>query len=158
MIRKIKEGKGNNMENLTYKLKILNGDAVIPTKGSCESAGLDLYATDESVTIMPNQTLFLHTGIAITPPAGYFGAVFARSGLACKRGLRPANCVGVIDYDYTGEIMVALHNDSSNIEHVKKGDRIAQLVFLPYINTRAELVDVLNPTERGAGGFASTGY
>ena len=145
------------MNTLTYKLKMLNKNAVIPTKGSVESAGLDLY-TVEDATVMPNQTVFLHTGLAITPPEGYFGAIYARSGMACKRGLRPANCTGICDNDYTGEYIVALHNDSNNIEHIKKGDRIAQLVFLPYVKTQCELVDDLNTTDRGNGGFGSTGW
>lgn len=136
--------------------KKLKEDAVIPTQGSSFAAGYDLYSTDE-VDIRPGCSEPIGTGLAITPPEGYFGAIFARSGMACKRGLRPANCVGVCDEDYTGEYIVCLRNDSDYMQAIHKGDRIAQLVFLPYISVEFEEVDELNPTERGAGGFGSTG-
>ena len=118
-----------------------------------------MYACiDSPVEISPGETVKIGTGIAITPLAGYFGAIFARSGLATKQGLRPANCVGVCDEDYTGEYIVAIHNDSEFGRIIYNGDRIAQLVFLPYIeDIGIEIVDDLESTERGAGGFGSTG-
>ena len=141
------------------KIKLLRDGAQIPTLGSDKAAGLDMYACiDSPVEIGPGETVKIGTGIAITPPAGYFGAIFARSGLATKQGLRPANCVGVADQDYTGEYIVALHNDSEFGRIIYNGDRIAQLVFLPYIeDIGIEIVDDLESTERGAGGFGSTG-
>jgi dUTP pyrophosphatase len=133
-------------------------DAKIPTRGSNLAAGYDLYAACEStVEIMPHETKMIGTGLSIQPPSGYFGAIFARSGLAAKRGLRPANCVGVCDEDYTGEYIVALHNDSNDVCSIHSGDRIAQLVFMPYISVDFEEVDSLNLTTRGSGGFGSTG-
>lgn len=133
--------------------------AVVPSRGSDLAAGYDLYACMEqaSTTIQPHKTVKVGTGLSIQPPNGYFGAIFARSGLATKQGLRPANCVGVCDEDYTGEYIVALHNDSEYPWEVNNGDRIAQLVFLPYLNVEFEEVDALNETTRGAGGFGSTG-
>ena len=141
------------------KIKLLRDGAQIPTLGSDKAAGLDMYACiDSPVEISPGETVKIGTGIAITPPAGYFGAIFARSGLATKQGLRPANCVGVCDEDYTGEYIVAIHNDSEFGRIIYNGDRIAQLVFLPYIeDIGIEIVDDLESTERGAGGFGSTG-
>ena len=141
------------------KIKLLRDGAQIPTLGSDKAAGLDMYACiDSPVEISPGETVKIGTGIAITPPAGYFGAIFARSGLATKQGLRPANCVGVCDEDYTGEYIVAIHNDSEFGRIIYNGDRIAQLVFLPYIeDISIEIVDDLESTERGAGGFGSTG-
>lgn len=140
----------------TVKIKKLTDTAIIPTKGSAKAAGYDLYS-DETIGIEPGTCVKISTGLAITPPKGYFGAVFARSGLASKQGLRPANCVGVCDEDYTGEYMVALYNDSSETQMIQKGERIAQLVFLPYINVDFEEVEELEKTDRGAGGFGSTG-
>lgn len=140
----------------------LNPKAHIPTQGSKMAAGYDLYACipgDEKsfVHISPHSTVKIGTGLAIQPPNGYFGAIFARSGLATKQGLRPANCVGVADYDYTGEYMVALYNDTNEKRIVHHGDRIAQLVFLPYADEEFVEVENLNETERGDGGFGSTG-
>ena len=140
------------------KIKKLNNNAIIPTRGSKEAAGFDLYACiDEPVTIQPHETVKINTGLAIEPPKGYFGAIFARSGLAIKSGLRPANCVGVCDEDYTGEYIVALHNDTDHDQIINSNDRIAQLVFLPYINVDFCEVEELRNTERGCGGFGSTG-
>lgn len=140
------------------KIKKLREKAIIPTKGSNKAAGYDLYACcDGAIIIEPYKTEKISTGLAIQPPKGYFGAIFARSGLATKNGLRPANCIGVCDEDYTGEYIVALHNDSSSIRAINSGDRIAQLVFLPYTNTDFNEVDELDNTERGDGGFGSTG-
>lgn len=142
------------------KIKKLNENAVIPTRGSEYAAGYDLYAcmdSNESILIKPHQTVKIHTGIAMKLPAGYFGAVFARSGVATKRGLRPANCVGVCDEDYIGEVIVALHNDSNIERMVVGGERIAQYVVIPYQTVAFTEVDELEETERGAGGFGSTG-
>ena len=138
------------------KIKLLSDKATIPTRGSEEAAGWDLYAA-ESVIILPHTTAKISTDIAIEIPAGYFGAVFARSGLATKQGLRPANCVGVIDSDYRGPIIVALHNDSNETRFVSGGDRIAQLVFIPYSSWDWEVVDELSDTDRNTSGFGSTG-
>ena len=136
----------------------LKENATIPTQGSKYAAGYDLYAClDEDITIVPGEVRKIGTGIAITPPEGTFGAIYARSGLATKSGLRPANCVGVADYDYTGEYIVPLRNDD-NVPHlIKNGDRIAQLVFAPYLAIEFEEVNELKPTKRGSGGFGSTG-
>lgn len=133
-------------------------DAKIPTRGSDFAAGYDLYAACESlVEIMPHETKMIGTGLRIQPPPGYFGAIFARSGLATKQGLRPSNCVGVCDEDYTGEYIVALHNDSNEVRAIHSGDRIAQLVFLPYLTVEFEEVNALDDTTRGYGSFGSTG-
>lgn len=143
---------------MEVKIKKLKDNAILPTKGSKEAAGYDLYACcNETVIINPYKTEKIGTGLVIQPPEGYFGAIFARSGLATKNGLRPANCVGVCDEDYIGEYIVALHNDSSSIHAVNSGDRIAQLVFLPYINVTFCETDNFDDTERGDGGFGSTG-
>ncbi len=140
-------------------IKKLRPGAVLPTSGSAGSAGSDLYACIEagSVVIPPHETVMVGTGISAAIPEGYFGAVFARSGLAAKQGLRPANCVGVCDADYRGEYIVALHNDSGEARVINHGDRIAQLVVLPYMSCEFEEADSLSQTERGEGGFGSTG-
>lgn len=136
----------------------LNPNAHTPTRGSGYAAGYDLYAcTNAECKAYPGETIKVGTGIAIQPPDGYFGAIFARSGLAAKQGLRPANCVGVCDEDYTGEYIVAIYNDSNEVRHINNGDRIAQLVFLPYLNVEFEEVDALDVTLRGSDGFGSTG-
>ena len=130
----------------------------MPSKGSPQAAGYDLSAcVDEPVTIPPHETVKIGTGLAICPPKGYFGAIFARSGLATKQGLRPANCTGICDEDYRGEYIVAIHNDSNEPKTISNGDRIAQLIFLPYLNYDFFEVEDLGKTERGAGGFGSTG-
>ena len=141
---------------MEIKIKKLYEDSQIPTRGSEYAAGYDLYAY-EGATIKPHETAKIGTGVAIQPPKDTFGAVFARSGLATKQGLRPANCVGVCDYDYTGEYIVALHNDSNEERTIEAGERIGQVVFIPYVNVRFVEVDELEETERGAGGFGSTG-
>ena len=142
-------------------IKLLNDTATIPTFGSADAAGCDLYANlspDEgSVTIAPGTTYLVKTGIAMEIPKGYAGFIYARSGLASKRGLRPANCVGVIDSDYRGEIMVALHNDSQVEQMVNHGERVAQMVIGPYLRPEFVAVSELDNTERGAGGFGHTG-
>lgn len=143
---------------MDVKIKKLNPNAHIPTAGSDKAAGYDLYACiEEAIEIQPQKMVKIGTGIAITPPEGYFGAIFARSGLATKRGLRPTNCVGVCDEDYIGEYIVGLYNDSNLVQTVEPGERIAQLVFLPYISVNMIEVDELKETERGDGGFGSTG-
>ena len=131
-------------------------NAVVPTYGTEFSAGADLYSVSEA-TIMPGETAFLGTGIATAIPVGLVGLIYARSGMACKRNLAPANKVGVIDSDYRGEIKVALHNHGNTPQTVSKGERIAQLVIAPYIRADYEVVDVLDETVRGEGGFGSTG-
>ena len=145
---------------MEIKIKKLYKDAITPTRGSEEAAGYDLYAClggFEECKISPNTTMKIGTGIAAEIPNGYFGAVFARSGLATKKGLRPANCVGVVDSDYRGEIMVALHNDDKEPQTIQAYERIAQLVILPYLNVSFTEVNELSDTERGEGGFGSTG-
>lgn len=134
----------------------LNGEAKLPVYGSPFAAGADLFACGEE-TVGAGETKFIHTGIAIELPAGTVGLVYARSGLACKQDLAPANKVGVIDCDYRGEIMVALHNHGKETRMVKSGDRIAQLVITPYYEGEFSLCDSLSETVRGAGGFGSTG-
>lgn len=139
-------------------IKKLNDKAIIPTYGTEYAAGADLYACmDEAVVINPGETHFVKTGLAMEIPVGYAGLIYARSGLACKKGLAPANKVGVIDSDYRGEIMVALHNHSCEPVTVESGERIAQLVITPYITAAFHQVDELDDTERGEGGFGSTG-
>ena len=139
-------------------VKRLDPRAKLPAYGTDLSAGADLSAClDEPVTIQPGQTAFLPTGLAIAVPRGYAGLVFARSGLGCKRGLAPANKVGVVDADYRGEIMVALHNHSGEMQSVASGERIAQLVVAPFLRAEFREADELSETVRGEGGFGSTG-
>ena len=140
------------------QIKLLNDLAKIPTRGSEYAAGYDLYAaTSEDIIIRPHETVKIGTGISIAIPSFLFGAIFARSGIATKQGLRPANCIGIIDSDYRGEIIVALHNDSNEDQIVPAGSRIAQLVLIEYWEANFEVVDELNSTERAEGGFGSTG-
>ena len=139
-------------------IKKLNDNARLPTYGSEFAAGADLYAClDADVTIAPAETLLIHTGLAMEIPTGLVGLIYARSGLASKKGLAPANKVGVIDSDYRGEIMVALHNHSTEPRTISDGERIAQIVFAPYYTAEFNLVDELGDTSRGTGGFGSTG-
>lgn len=143
---------------MDVRFKRLNDLAKIPTRGSKFSAGYDLYAaTDKDVQIPPHATVKIGTGLAMELPVGWFGAIFARSGIATKRGLRPANCVGVCDCDYLGEYIVALHNDSNDTMTIQAGERIAQLVILPCQDIDFKEVDELHDTDRGIGGFGSTG-
>lgn len=143
---------------MKVRIKLLTDGAVVPTYGTEFSAGADLYAIGgEDITVEPHSTVMVHTGIAAEIPTGYVGLVYARSGLATKRSLAPANKVGVIDSDYRGEIMVALHNHSDVPQTISGGERIAQLVIAPYIKAEFETADALEDTERGAGGFGSTG-
>ena len=140
------------MTKFDVNIKKLNENAVIPTYGTEYAAGADLYACmDEAVTINPGETAFIKTGLAMEVPVGYAGLIYARSGLACKKGLAPANKVGVIDSDYRGEIMVALHNHSNEAVLVESGERIAQLVITPYIVAAFNQVDELEDTVRGEG-------
>ena len=142
----------------TIKIKKLNEKAIIPTRGSKYAAGWDLYAcVNELITIPAHSTVKIGTGLAIEIPHGYFGAIFARSGLATKEGLRPANCTGVCDEDYRGEYVVALHNDTDEERIIEPNERIAQLVILPYLPVEFKEVDELSDTDRGLGGFGSTG-
>ena len=144
--------------NTQVNIKKLNENATIPTYGTEFSAGADLYACMENaITINPNKTEFIKTGIALEVPVGYAGLIYARSGLACKKGLAPANKVGVIDADYRGEIMVALHNHSDEAVTVEPNERIAQLVITPFITAVFNEVNELSDTVRGEGGFGSTG-
>ncbi len=139
-------------------VKQLRPGAQLPTAGSRYAAGYDLHAClDAPVEIPPHSTAKIGTGLAIAVPEGWFGAIFARSGLATKQGLRPANCVGVCDSDYRGEYIIALYNDSDAVRTVSPGDRIAQLVLLPCMTAEFESADALPDTERSAGGFGSTG-
>lgn len=139
-------------------LKKLRPGAIIPSRGSSEAAGYDLYACiDTDTVILPGETKIIGTGLSAAIPDGWFGACFARSGLAAKEGLRPANCVGVVDSDYRGEFLIALHNDSSEPRTVKNGERIAQLVILPYLAVTFRETDELPQSARGSGGFGSTG-
>ena len=144
--------------NFKMKIKKLNDRAIVPTYASAFAAGADLYACEESeITIAPGETRLIHTGIALEIPQGYVGLIYARSGLSTKRGLAPANKVGVIDCDYRGEIMVALYNQSGAEQTLAVGERIAQIVFTKYDTAEFDVVDELDLTERGAGGFGSTG-
>ncbi len=140
------------------KIKKLKPNAIIPTYGSQYAAGADLYAALETdVTINSGETLLIPTGISMEIPVGFAGLIYARSGIASKRGLAPANKVGVIDSDYRGEVMVALHNHSNIPQTVAKDERIAQLVIAPFLTAEFNEVDELDSTERGEGGFGSTG-
>lgn len=144
--------------NTIVKLKKLTPNAIIPTYGTAQSAGADLYSgMEQPVTIEPGKTEFIHTGITIAIPEGLVGLVYARSGMACKKGIAPANKVGVIDADYRGEIMVALYNHGNEAVTVEPGDRIAQLVLTPFITAAFDEADFLDETDRGNGGFGSTG-
>ncbi len=139
-------------------VKKLDERAVLPTYGSEFSAGADLYAVaDGDITFQPNETKFVRTGLAMEIPEGYAGLIYARSGLACKRGLAPANKVGVVDSDYRGEVMVALHNHSAVEQTISAGERIAQLVVTPFLKATFTEAEELNETVRGEGGFGSTG-
>ncbi len=143
------------------KIKKLNPNATLPKYSSEYAAGADLYACidegEREILIAPSEAKLIHTGIAMEIPCGFVGLVYARSGLATKRGLAPSNKVGVIDCDYRGELMVSLYNQSSETQRVEHGERIAQLVITPYITVEFEEVEELSDTVRGEGGFGSTG-
>ena len=144
---------------MKLRIKKLNENAVIPTYGSDYSAGADLYALldRDKIEIPPHETVLVHTGLSFEIPEGYVGLVYARSGLATKRGLAPANKVGVIDADYRGEVMVSLHNHSNILQEIDNGERIAQIVIAPFLKVEFEESDELSDTVRGEGGFGSTG-
>lgn len=151
---------------IDVKVKRLSDTAILPTYGSDKAACIDLYAdlyhgdfqdTPRNIAIPPNSTVKIGTGFSFQPPEGYCGLIFARSGIATKYGLAPANKVGVCDEDYTGEYIVALHNDSSFVQYVKHGERIAQLMFVPYEQANLIEVNELDETKRGNGGFGSSG-
>lgn len=140
------------------RVKCLRANAMLPSYGSVEAAGADLYAClEQDVVIRPGETVFIPTGLAMEVPKGYAGLIYARSGLACKRGLAPANKVGVVDSDYRGEFMVALHNHGSQDQSVCHGERIAQLVITPVFTPGFTWADELTDTQRASGGFGSTG-
>ncbi len=140
------------------RVKQLRPGAMLPAYGTAEAAGADLYAClEEAVTIQPGQTAFIPTGIALEVPRGCAGLVYARSGMACKRGLAPANKVGVVDSDYRGEILVALYNHGQQPQRVEHGERVAQFIITPVLTPAYELAQELSDTARNTGGFGSTG-
>ena len=143
---------------MKIKYSVLNENAHVPTRGSEYAAGYDLYACLDCdvIIIQPHTTVKIGTGLSFELPDNYYGAIYARSGLASKSGLRPANCVGVCDSDYRGEYIVAIHNDTNEEQMIKNGDRIAQLVICPYLAVEFEESE-LSETKRGANGFGSTG-
>lgn len=140
------------------KVKKLKENAIMPTYGSAEAAGADLYAClSEPISIVPGASMFVPTGLSMELPKGYAGLIYARSGLACKRGLAPANKVGVVDSDYRGEFMIVLHNHGDATQIIEHGERIAQLVITPIVTPGFEEVSELTDTARAGGGFGSTG-
>lgn len=143
----------------TVRFKKLDERAVTPSYGSAYAGGADLYAVVDggTLTVAPHQTVFIHTGLSMAIPVGFVGLIYARSGTACKRGLAPANKVGVIDSDYRGEIMVALHNHSEEPQTIEHRERIAQLVITPFLTAQFAESETLDDTARGDGGFGSTG-
>lgn len=142
----------------SIRVKILREGAVLPTYGTAEAAGADLYAClEKEITIEPGMTAFVPTGIALEVPRGCAGLIYARSGMACKRGLAPANKVGVVDSDYRGEILVALHNHGQQSQTIANGERVAQFLITPVLTPAYEAVEELSDTVRSIGGFGSTG-
>ena len=143
---------------MLIKVQKVNPDACLPARGSREAAGYDLYACLQApVEIPPHETRTIDTGLRFELPEGYFAGIFARSGIATREGLRPANCVGICDSDYRGNYMVALHNDSDAVRVVLPREKIAQMVVIPFLSLEFELTEELSKTDRGAGGFGSTG-
>jgi dUTP pyrophosphatase len=143
---------------MKINIKRLSETAKLPERGSAYAAGYDLFADlQEEVVIKPHETYMINTGVAMEIPEGYWGGVFARSGLSAKEGLRPANCVGVVDADYRGPVCVALHNDGEVSRTVVPGQKVAQLVVVPFLAVEFDEVEELSDTVRGAGGFGSTG-
>ena len=139
-------------------IKKLRKSAQLPTYGTPSSAGADLYADiEEDITVLPHQTVKIPTGLALELPEGFAGLIFARSSLGTKKGLAPANKVGVIDPDYRGEVLVMLHNHSNSAQTVSRGERVAQLMIVPYLKVRFIEKETLSETSRGEGGFGSTG-
>ncbi len=146
------------MQKIQLKVKKLLPEAKLPAYGSEFAAGADLYALSENpIRIAPQETAIVHTGLAVEIPEGYVGLVFARSGLATKKGLAPANKVGVIDSDYRGELRVALYNHTKYVQTVEPFERVAQFVIMPYVAAQFEETEELSDTVRGEGGFGSTG-
>ena len=143
---------------MKMNVKKLTETAMLPERGSDYAAGYDLFAdVKEVLEINAHTTAMIPTGLAMEIPEGYFGGIFARSGLASKESLRPANCVGVVDADYRGEVKVALHNDSDEVRKIVPGQKVAQLVIVPFLSVEFDEVENLSDTVRGAGGFGSTG-
>lgn len=148
---------------LNLKIKKLSTTAKVPTKAHETDAGYDIYAdalsfcSDGEIFIPPHETVKIPTGFATNIPHGYWGAIFARSGIATKQGLRPANCVSVIDEPYTGEWLVPIHNDTNEMQIIYHGDRIAQFILLPYFKINLIEVNELDSTDRGSSGFGSSG-
>ena len=143
---------------MRINIKKLSATARLPERGSAYAAGYDLFADmQESVEIQPHTTYMVNTGVAVELPEGYWGGIFARSGLSAKEGLRPANCVGVVDADYRGPICVALHNDGDVARTIMPGQKVAQMVVVPFLSVEFEEVEELSDTVRGTGGFGSTG-
>ncbi len=143
---------------MKVNIKKLTETAIVPDRGSAYAAGYDLFAdVKDALEITPHTTAMIPTGIAMEIPEGYFGGIFARSGLASKEALRPANCVGVVDADYRGEVKVALHNDGDVVRAITPGQKVAQLVIVPFLSVEFNEVEMLNETVRGVGGFGSTG-
>lgn len=139
-------------------IKKLTETAILPERGSAYAAGYDLFADIQgNLEVLPGETKMIGTGLSMEIPKGYFGGIFARSGLSSKEGLRPANCVGVVDADYRGQVCVALHNDSAVVRTIQPGQKIAQLVVVPFLSVEFEEVSELGDTVRGIGGFGSTG-
>lgn len=147
------------MDRITVRIKKVRDGAILPRYGSEYAAGADLCACIEEAELCfaPGETKLIPTGLAAEIPGGYAGLIYARSGIATKRGLAPANKVGVIDSDYRGEILVSLHNHSGETQHIQQGERIAQLVITPFLAADFVEADALEETDRGAGGFGSTG-
>ena len=155
---KQKTGRWNTLNTTSIRIKKLHAHAQVPTYGTVCAAGADLYAVlDAPVTLAPHETKAIATGLAFEIPVGLVGLVFARSGLSCKQDLAPANKVGVIDADYRGKVMVMLHNHGKVNRTIQNGDRVAQIVFVPYVQAQFAVVDTLSDTDRGAGGFGHTG-
>lgn len=143
---------------MIIRMKKLRENAILPVRSHMNDAGADLFACiDEEITIKPHKTVKIPTGISVQIPVGHYGAIYPRSGLSSKFGIRPANCVGVCDCGYTGEYIVALHNDSEFPYTVKPNDKIAQLIISPYMKADFVFVDEIEETDRGDGGFGSTG-
>ena len=144
------------LDQYELKFKKLDPDAIMPTKATEEAAGMDLYSTVDAI-IAPGHSAMISSGLGVEIPKGFFGAIYARSGLSTREGIRPSNCVGIIDSDYRGPIGLPLYNDSDKLYRVLKGDRVAQLIVQPYLNCVPVEVDALRKTERGANGFGSSG-
>ena len=159
MIQTVSGTKASEVEQLMkIKVKRVNEYAVIPSRGSSHAAGYDLYAAiPAEVKLAPHTTVKVDTGLQFELPEGYFAGIFARSGIATREGLRPANCVGICDSDYRGNYIVAIHNDSDGERVITPGEKIAQMIVLPYLELEFDEVEELNETGRGAGGFGSTG-